>query len=150
MPVYEYVCEKCEILFESLLILRSDVERFKDYHPCVSCKESSKRVGLSVTNFSFKAPPGRTQGNGVHGQTGVHDLDYPNIDKAVGRSSNKKWSVFDEVKRERDKVRKEGGSNAITHDSSGRPIVADKATIEIREKALNLFDKANKSKISEK
>lgn len=92
-------------------------------------------------NFTFAAPKGKTQGSGVHGQTGVHDLDYPSLDKAIGRSSATKWQNYHERKKKRDKARREFGTNAIaTHGDVVIPL--DKNQLEIRSKGMKLYKRA--------
>jgi hypothetical protein len=144
LPIFEYSCEKCEILFESLLTQRAEIEEYREWHPCIKCGERAEREKMSITNFSFKAPAGPTAGSGVHGQSGVHDLDYPKLDKAVGRSSAVKWQHYDARKAARDKIRKESGTNALTIGADGKPAPADPNSIKIREKALSALSKAKK------
>lgn len=139
MPIFEFACQACMILFEETLTLRAEIEQFRDSHPCPKCGGNADREKVAVVNFSFVAPAGQTAGTGVHGQSGVHDLDYPKLDKAVGRSSSKKWEVYDARKNARDKIRKEAGSNSIALSSEGRPIAANKESLDRREKALSTF-----------
>lgn len=140
MPSYEYFCSKCNVQFEELLLLPEEAKKYMHQHPCRKCKKPADRI-MSKSSFTFKAPPGLTQGTGVHGQSGVHDLDYPTLDKAVGRSSNKKWEMYNSKQQERDTVRKKYGTHAIS-------TVSDKVTplnnhqLNVREKALKLFKKA--------
>ena len=141
MPTFEYSCQACEILFEELLIQSDEIEKYREWHPCPQCGERSQREAVSMINFAFKAPAGQTQGSGVHGQSGVHDLDYPKIDKAVGRSAAVKWQQYNQRKADRDKVRKEAGTNAIAMTPEGKPVAADSATSQLREKALKTFSK---------
>lgn len=82
--------------------------------------------------------------SGVHGNSGVHDLDYPSLDKAVARSSEKRWGVYSDRQSERDKVRKETGATALSSDSSGNPVPADPAIMGLRKKALETFGKLKK------
>ena len=96
---------------------------------------------VSAVNFSFKAPAGQTSGSGVHGQSGVHDLDYPAVDKAVGRSAAKKWQYYGERKSARDKVRKDLGTNAITQIDN-TIMAAEPATLAVREQGLKTLRKA--------
>lgn len=77
----------------------------------------------------------------MHGQSGVHDLDYPVLDKAIGRSAEKKWSIYQQRKQLRDKVRKEAGTNAIAQ-SGDKITPMTKQGLEMREKGLKLFKKA--------
>jgi putative FmdB family regulatory protein len=111
MPSFEYFCKDCKKIFEELLLQPGDAKKYEKQHPC-KCGRIAERV-LSKSNFAFKAPSGPTQGSGVHGQSGVHDLDYPALDKAVGRSADTKWGVYHERKAVRDKARAKFGTNAV-------------------------------------
>jgi len=144
MPTFEYSCSKCEILFEELLLKISEIEEYKDWHPCPQCGDPADREKVSLTNFSFKAPGGPTQGSGVHGQSGVHDLDYPKLDKAVGRSSSVRWTNFDKKKKERDRIRKEAGTNALSVGPDGRPKPMSSDVAQKREKVLSNLSKIKK------
>lgn len=93
---------------------------------------------MSATNFQFAGTPG---------QSGSHDLDYPTLDKAVGRSANQKWQTFHEEKEKRDKVRREAGQHAVTQVGDQIvPTPADK--LKVREYAIRTFNaaKSNDSK----
>lgn len=141
MPTFEYSCPTCEILFEELLLQRDEIEKYREWHPCPQCGERGDREAVSIMNFAFKAPSGQTQGSGVHGQSGVHDLDYPKLDKAIGRSASVKWQQYGQRKADRDKVRKEAGTNSLTTTPDGKPIPADQTTTYLRDKALRTFSK---------
>lgn len=144
MPRYEYFCDDCEVEFEELLLSKADAEEYFDHHPCPNCKGRAERIRVSPFSFKFSGSVNQGAGSGVHGNSGVHDLDYPVLDKAVGRSAEVKWRLYNHRKEVRDKVRREAGTNAISQ--SGDVIAgADSATLETREKALNLFNKGDKS-----
>lgn len=78
---------------------------------------------MSSTNFAFKAPPGRTAGSGVHGQSGSHDLDYPILDKAIGRSAEEKWKKQARKTAAREALRKATGKTA---ESEAREALASR------------------------
>ena len=112
MPIFEYKCVPCNVEFEEALTNSDEIKEFESYYPCPSCGGKATRAGVSITNFTFK---GGVRGeSGVHGQSGVHDLDYPVLDKAIGRSSAKRWDRINREQAERDKVRKETGAVAIS------------------------------------
>lgn len=140
VPTFEYFCDECDALFEELLIQPDEVRQFSKEHPCPSCGEMAGRLEISVTNFSFRGPSGPVQGSGVHGQSGSHDLDYPTLDKAVGRSSEKKWAEFGKRKAVRDKVRREAGTNAIS-TAGGSPAPADPSVMKVRETGMKTWQK---------
>lgn len=141
MPIFGYTCKSCEVEFEECLIQSEDVGKYSKWHPCPQCRGRAARMKVSAVNFSFTAPAGRTQGSGVHGQSGVHDLDYPSVDKAVGRSSTKKWEYYNARKSARDKARRELGVNAIKQvDDVVIPL--DKQSSKIRDQGLGTLLKA--------
>lgn len=148
MPTFEYECSTCQIEFEELLTQSDEVKQFSEEHPCPECHQMATRIKVSAVSFAFKAPAGQTAGSGVHGQSGVHDLDYPSVDKAVGRSAGKRWNSFNERKAKRDKVRKEAGTNAVTRvGDTVAPL--DSGAASVRERAMNTFNTVKKSSDSE-
>lgn len=144
MPTYEYFCRSCESEFEELLIQSDEIKKYSEWHPCPSCGNKADRMKVSIMNFAFKAPAGQTSGSGVHGQSGVHDLDYPSIDKAVGRSAAKRWKGVKERKAERDKIRRESGTNMIT-EIGGKPKPLDPKVADLRSKAMVAYNNTKKS-----
>lgn len=109
---------------------KSDIEKYCQRHLC-ACGKWAKRVP-SAANPVFKGKPG---------QSGFHDVDYPVLDKAVGRSAAKKWSNYDKRKQARDKIRKEAGTTALTVSGNKvAPTSPDK--LEIRQRAISTFNKA--------
>lgn len=140
MPTFEFTCDDCNVEFDELFILQNEISQFSHFFPCPTCGKDARRAGVSLINFSFKAPAGQTQGSGVHGQSGVHDLDYPKVDQAVGRSADKKWEHLNDRKKKRDKVRREVGANPVTQ--VGNTVVrASEGTLQTREQALTTFSK---------
>lgn len=124
-------------MFEELFILLDEIKQYSKEHPCKKCGKPAYRVP-SASNFQFG---GKAESDPTHGKSsGIHDLDYPSLDKAVGRSSNRKWKNYDSEKSERDKVRKQTGRHAISVDpGTGKPMPADSGTMAIRGKALTTF-----------
>lgn len=146
MPTYEYYCQTCNVKFDELLIQKQEIEEFQDFYPCPTCGELSPRVP-SVINFQFK---GNAEGDPTKlGNSGVHDLDYPSMDKAVGRSANRRWKQINERKAKRDAARRELGTNVISTngldtDGAVRPVSPDVA--KNREIGIKSFKRALKSK----
>lgn len=138
MPTFEYTCKVCESEFEEHLVLQDEIRDYKDWFPCPGCGGRAERLLMSVTNFNFKAPVGQTAGSGVHGQSGVHDLDYPKVDVAVGRSASKKWERYGERKKARDKVRRESGNNSITQIGDKIVPLAPSAAV-VRDGGMGTF-----------
>ena len=142
MPVYEYRCEPCGSEFEELLTQLDDVKKYAQWHPCPSCGGRAERLGISVTNFKFA---GGVRGeSGVHGNSGVHDLDYPSLDKAVGRSSEKKWQRINAQRAEREKIRRESGTNALSK-IDGKVAPANPEVLKVREAAISKLEQVKKS-----
>lgn len=138
MPVYEYYCQTCNVEFEQLLIQRDEIKEYKDFYPCPSCKELSPRIP-SATNFNFK---------GTAGNSGSHDLDYPTLDKAVGRSANRRWKEYHERKAARDAARRKLGTNTITTDglsSDSKILPVNNGHLGNREKGIKLFKRTLKA-----
>lgn len=148
MPSFEYVCRACDLEFEELLLHQDEIREYSKSHPCPECKQPSLRSGVQVTNFSFKAPARQGAGTGVHGQSGVHDLDYPKLDKAVGRSSDVKWDRYGVRKAARDKARRELGTNSVTQVGD-TVMAASPGTLAVREKALIVLERAKKTAVDE-
>jgi len=142
MPVYEYSCDSCEIIFEHLFLNLKEAREFADHRACPECGHIAERVP-SAASFSFK---GVAEGDPTRsGNSGVHDLDYPSLDKAIGRSANRKWKKYHADKAQRDKARRELGTNSITTDSDGsnvRPASSD--VLRLRGKGLSTLKKAER------
>jgi putative FmdB family regulatory protein len=136
MPIYEYRCEDCDALFEELFTNSEEAKEYEYCHPCKSCDSIASRV-VSSTNFQFVGTPG---------QSGSHDLDYPTLDKAVGRSAAKKWDEIYARKEKIDKVRQEIGQHAVSADLNGNAAPLPKLAIEARKVAVNAFSKALKNR----
>lgn len=134
MPTYEYKCEPCEVAFEELLLRQDDVKQYSDHHPCPNCGQDAQRNYVTAFGFAFK---GEVRGkSGVHGNSGVHDLDYPTLDKAVARSSEKRWEIQRERVAEIEKVRNDSGNRAVTLDETGSFRPMDNGHAEKRTEML--------------
>ena len=114
-----------------------EVRKYSAEHPCKQCGRTCARVP-SATNFIFK---GVAEGDPTRkGNSGSHDLDYPSLDKAIGRSANRKWKEYRGRKTERDRLRLESGTSAITTEG-GAPAPADAGKMEIRNRAIRTFNR---------
>ena len=139
MPNYEYRCDACGVLFEELLLSRDEVEKYAKEHPCPECKVPSPRV-MSMTNFQFK---GVAEGDPTRkGNSGSHDLDYPSLDKAIGRSANRKWKQYRKKFDGRAQARKDLGTNAVSRDSDGNLRPVDPKVSAMREQGIKTWQKA--------
>jgi len=120
---------------------REEVEKYAKEHPCPECHKPAPRV-MSRVNFQFK---GVAEGDPTRkGNSGVHDLDYPVLDKAVGRSANRKWKEYRARKEIRDRVRKELGTNAVSQGPDGHISAIDQKTLAAREMGIKTWRKALK------
>jgi len=136
MPTYEFLCPKCDYLFEELLIQSEEIKKYQESHPCPKCRTKSPRAASAV-NFTFNV---KTPGN-----SGVHDIDYPkNIDVVVGRSAEKKWQKYNVRKAARDKFRKEHGVTAVT-EHNGKIMPTSSKKLAIRQKVLNMLLESKKA-----
>jgi putative FmdB family regulatory protein len=101
MPVFRYECSKCGLQFDRLT---SKVGGEPEV-PCLNCNEASKKL-ISKVSFNYNST--RPQGD-----TGVHDVDYPVVDKAVGRSAETRWLRFKERRNVEDTARKTYGTEYL-------------------------------------
>jgi putative FmdB family regulatory protein len=141
MPIFEYSCPKCKAEFEEVLTQTDEVKEYAEWHPCPTCKGRADRLKMSVTNFQFA---GGVRGeSGVHGQSGSHDLDYPSLDKAVGRSSEKKWTRINRDKEARAKVRRESGTNSLSK-FDGKVVPTSPDVLNLRTAAISKLSQVKK------
>ncbi len=137
MPIFEYFCEPCNAEFEEALTNQDDIKQYGTWYPCPGCGGYAARLGVSVTNFNFK---GGVRGeSGVHGQSGVHDLDYPQLDKAIGRSSAKRWERIHREQAVRDQIRRETGTVGLVKEQTKDKTVFTPATqdnMKVREMGM--------------
>jgi hypothetical protein len=64
---------------------------------------------LIISDFGFAF----SEGKGAPANSGVHDQDYPTADKAVGRSSEKRWEHIKARNVVKEEVRKQGQTPAL-------------------------------------
>lgn len=142
MPLFPYFCDVCDIEFEELLIKKAEIEEYTDHHPCPQCHDRAERIRVAPVAFQFA---GGVRGeSGVHGNSGSHDLDYPSLDKAVGRSANAKWDNINKRQEVRARARRELGTNAITEVNGQVKAVGEKVLKE-RQKGLEMFKRAKEA-----
>lgn len=109
----------------------SDAKKYEKEFNCPECGDLAIRI-MSATNFTFKT--GKTPGN-----SGVYGIDY-NADIAVGRSAAKKWEKVNQEKNEKDKARKEFGTNALRKTENGyAPLTKEQSVL--RDKAFTMLKK---------
>lgn len=102
MPQYTFECQTCDLRFTRTLKMENHTT-----HACPNCQDAAPRV-LEGFAFQFDQTPGAAPGN-----SGVHDLDYPTADKAVGRSADERWALLSERDKVKAEARKQGGTHAL-------------------------------------
>ncbi len=118
---------------------RDEVKKYAKKHPCPKCRKSAPRV-ISRINFQFK---GVAEGDPSRaGNSGVHDLDYPVLDKAIGRSAHRKWKQYGVRKAARDEARRELGTNAVSVGPDGQIRAVDPKIMKAREAGIKTWKKA--------
>lgn len=136
MPTFEYKCIECNLEFEELHITREDTKKHEQEYDCPSCGSIAVRIA-SLTNFNFKV---KTPGN-----SGVHDIDFPSADKAVGRSADKKWEKIHKEQDERNKVRKKYKTDAIRKVGNDY-VPMSKNQLNVREQAIKKVKEVKESR----
>jgi len=87
MPIYEYGCIECGLIFEKLKKLSESQET----HACPECATAApKRV--TTANFAFAHKP---VGGPRPQNTGIHSIDY-NADRTIGRDAEERKKVIQE------------------------------------------------------
>lgn len=91
-------------------------------------------------NFGVAFAEGKTPGN-----SGVHTVDSPSADMAVGRSAEKRWTEVQDRERVKEAARKKGGHHAlIRHDGEGF-IDYEPMTVAGRQTRKKLYEGAVKA-----
>ena len=101
MPWYAFECPDCSVRFERNLRLASH-----ESYPCPNCAVAAPLVP-SEFGFAFE------EGGGAPANSGVHDLDYPSADRAVGRSAGKRWAHIEAREKVKRQAREQGGTHAL-------------------------------------
>ena len=101
MPVFRYECKKCGVTFNKLVASATNSQATG----CTACGAIANKI-VTASNFAFHSD--RPQG-----ETGVHDIDYPVIDKAVGRSAETRWTDFKDRRDFEDGARKQYGTEYL-------------------------------------
>lgn len=104
MPKYTFECS-CGLRFDRTLKMG-----LHPTHICPSCKEDAPRFMDGVGfGFAFSGSSSESASN-----TGVHDIDYPTADKAVGRSAESRWKTYHDRSKIKDKVRDVSGTRQLS------------------------------------
>jgi putative FmdB family regulatory protein len=101
MPRYAFECSPCVLRFERNL----RVDEHASY-PCPSCRQPAPLV---PSEFAFAFAPG----SGAPANSGVHDLDYPSADKAVGRNAGDRWAHINAREAVKKQAREQGNTHAL-------------------------------------
>jgi len=141
MPSYEYQCGSCDIYFDELHLSMRTAEKFKEQFPCPKCGSDAKRAFLTPSSFTFA---GGVRGlSGVNGNSGVHDLDYPTLDKAVARSSAARWQFNEERRNKMIDAANKSEVKAATQLPDGSFAPASRERMEQRKESLQVFKESN-------
>jgi len=98
MPIYEFICSKCQLKFEKTYSRTNDLKK----EECPNCYAESDRV-VSMSNFRFaesKAIP-------------------KEIDKKVGKDAEKRWLEYEDRKKVKDKIREDSGTPRLSRNPDG-------------------------------
>lgn len=101
MPKFNFECSDCKLEFER------NLKTVAQSHECPNCQKTAPLV-VSSFGFGFKQDLTKSPGN-----SGVHDLDYPTADKAVGRSAEVRWGVHAAREKVKAEARKQGGTRSL-------------------------------------
>ena len=103
-------------------------------HKCPECGKGALRI-FAGTNLGVKFEQGASPVN----NSGVHDLDYPTADKAVGRESEVRWEGYVERDKIKRKVRKEAGESALVRKDVGEGGIESRGMGKGEKKARETF-----------
>ena len=125
MPTYDYYCEKCELKFDKSRMKIED--RVTD---CPKCGTESERQ-VSIPNI---------------GRSGT---SRTTTDILIGKEADTRWKGIHARKSEKDKIRKESGSHAVStqlgKDESGKINYAYKSVTKERlEERKAIYSKYKK------
>jgi putative FmdB family regulatory protein len=139
MPVFKYECSACGLVFDKLTPTLGGESEVS----CLSCQGPAPKV-ITGSNFNF--------GSKATGPTGVHDVDYPNIDKAVGRSSEDRWTVYNTRKDFVKDTRKDFNQTQLGKIPIGNSINADyypvsDQKLQTRKEVVNEYKEIEKSQV---
>ena len=98
MPIYEFICSKCELKFEKIYSKINDTKK----EPCPMCNSESNKV-VSMVNHRFADPTSIPK----------------ELDKKVGKDSEKRWLEYEERQKIKNQVRQEAGTQKLSRDPDG-------------------------------
>jgi putative FmdB family regulatory protein len=109
MPIHEYKCEPCDVVFEQFFKTRSEVT---DQYPCCFCGAPATKV-ISAANFTWGTPTMTRDGN-----SGVYAVDF-NLDQVVGRDAKKRKLHVEQREKAKREARRQSPSGVLTRDRNG-------------------------------
>jgi putative FmdB family regulatory protein len=116
MPIYEYKCSSCNLLFETIVNLKE----VADTSACKSCGKPAKRKQVpSSFGFSFKG------GNPSEGRA----------DMIVGRTAMEGWEAHHKRQDKKNKIRAKAGEKFVVRNTDGS-YAAAKESAKNENKAL--------------
>lgn len=87
MPLFEYSCEDCGVMFSRIL------GEMESHHDCPECYNPAELVLSEDISFSFDNE--LTHAGPVPQNTGVSSLDN-DVDRVVGKDAEERWKVYDQ------------------------------------------------------
>jgi putative FmdB family regulatory protein len=131
MPTYEYFCEDCNYHFE-------EFKKMDEAGPQTNCPKCSK---IEATRRVF-SPVGIMRAG----------TSRDTVDRLIGAEAEKRWEDINDRKKQKDKIRKESGNQAIKSeikkDDSGKINYeyksVNKERIEERKTLYSEFSKQEK------
>jgi len=122
MPLYEFKCSKCRLIFEQSASMKQAPSELN----CPSCNSVSVRHYASM-NFSFKG-----------GKPTTFDIDY-----IVGREAEKGWKAMESRLDDKNKLRKQSNENFIVKagdDFKPSTVVDKQLNREIHNSKINFLE----------
>lgn len=127
MPKFTFSC-RCKLTFTRNLPLGDHKT-----HTCPACSQQATRV-LEGFGFNF------SQGGKAPGNSGVAKHDYPTADQVVGSDADKRWDIYNEREKVKQKVRKVGGHRALIRRNGENHIeyvAGNQSLVEDRKKVTS-------------
>lgn len=122
MPLYEYKCSSCRLVFEG----REEIKNAEKDSSCPRCQSASPRHYGSTVSFSFAG--------------GAPTKD--SIDMAVGRASEKRWEEVNRKLAERQKIRAASKENFLMSPDRNTFRASTSEEKETVKNTLNAYEKS--------
>jgi len=134
LPLYEYNCSNCGLVFEHLS------KQQKDSEICPSCdKVAGKKLSIPG-QFSFQG-------------AGAHVNEHPSGDRLIGKDAELRWKVITEREEAKQEVRKSGHNPVLVKTDnkplgSGNPMMTKDSDLPKKDDFVQDYLGAPKSLIS--